>query len=166
MKTWLNTLLLCLGLALAPTLWADHGPHRHGQQAGDKLDSLSMTNLPPCCPTEGAPTQATPAGPTNPAVDAKPCASGPGHKACDNPGPGGCPKHAGNPPCAHGEGCHPMAGRHGGGGHCGKSCPEAAELQNRVHQLERRLDLMQRVLESLLERPQAGRHMGGQRGPD
>lgn len=186
MKPFLHTLLICLGLALAPAVWAEAGPHRHGQEAGDKLDNLSAAAQPPCCPTEGKPAQTAVGGQPAPArlatadaprptagepcrkpdADDKPCA-GPcaERKPCKQHEGCCCRMHTGARDCDQGRDCRHMAGRHGGEGPCDKGGRNEAELSARIHQLERRLDMMQSVLETLLERPEGGRPMGGQHGP-
>lgn len=182
-----RTLLICLGLALSPALWADHEGHRHGQEAGGKLDNLSAAAQPSCCPSEGKPAPAAGGQPAparladadtprpaagepcpkpdgGPAIASaasdKPCASPSAErKSCKQHEGCCCRMHGGDRRCDQGGGC-----RHGGEGHCRKGDPDEPDLRAHIHQLERRLDMMQSVLESLLERPEGGRGMGGHHG--
>lgn len=176
MKSLFHTLLICLGLALSPALWADHEGHRHGQETDGKLDNLSAAGQPSCCPSEGKPAQAAGAPPAperlaaaepprpamlGPGATDKPCASpGTERKPCMQREGCCCAMHGACRHCQQGGGC-PSKGE----GHCRQGGANEADLRARIHQLERRLDMMQSVLESLLERPEGGRGMGGHRGP-
>lgn len=129
MRPNLYPLLLALALALpAPLVLADHEHGGHDAAAAPaKLDRLSPAGGADCCPSEGAGQRP---GPGDKAMDGEKCR---GKGDCKNEGKG--------------EG--KCAGHH--------AAPEERELLVRLRQLERRLDLMQAVLEDLLARQPEGR---------
>lgn len=182
MKPMLHSLLICLSLTTAPAAWADHEGHRHGQEA-PKLDNLTAAAMPSCCPTDGdtagraeGQSQVASAAANRPGAGAgEPCRKPEGGPAAGSSAAGkpciaeGC-KHRpdcacmkkGENACDRDEDCRHKACKHMDGRQGGTEAMHADDLRARIHQLERRLDMMQSVLESLLERPAPGRHMGGQ----
>lgn len=181
MTTLVKSLLLCLGLITWGSVGADTPPASSGDSASLDRISPAPGAMADCCP-QGAPDQTGPA-PSAPAPqgvakappDTKPCKTRPGKGARGDAGKP-CQTRAASQPCLSGPDkpcrqpacedkgpCNCPAGRSKHGRGDDGDDMASADLRARLHQMEKRLDLMQNLLESMLERqgrPGGGPHSG------